>query len=461
MKTTFSGWRYLWKSEDIRRKLIITFAILALYRLAANVPAPGVNFAVLAAFRSSASGGGGNFLDFLDLLSGGTVSNFSLLSMGVYPYITAQIILQLLIPIIPALQRKMQEDPREGRRWQEKWTYYLAVPMAALSAIGQINIFNSLSMRAQGAYILPFGFNAENWLNSLTVLLAMTAGTMFAIWLGELISEYGIRGQGLSLVIFAGIVARMPVNLARLLSDETTRWFMLIFTLIIIVLTVFAIVYVQQGRRNVPVMYPGRRMGNRMSMPVKGTLPLMVNLSGMIPLIFASAILQFPAILASYFTNSQNAGVASFFTGMQNFFGGTGTSNWGYWTLYFLMVVVFTFFYTSVLFDQQNYGDNLKKVGATVPGVHTGAPTQKYLSTVQRRITLPGAVFLGIVAIMPFLLGLILKLIPGMEAASSQTGLFLVSSSGLLIVVGVVRDTFMNIDAELKLHGYQDSLLVR
>jgi preprotein translocase subunit SecY len=460
MKTTFSGWRYLWKSEDIRRKLLITFAILAIYRLAANVPVPGVDFNVLASFRASASGSG-NFLDFLDLLSGGTVSRFSLLSMGVYPYITAQIILQLLVPIIPSLQRKMQEDPREGRRWQEKWTYYLAIPMAALSAIGQINIFNSLSVQASGKYILNFGlFNADTWLGSLTVLLAMTAGTMFAIWLGELISEYGIRGQGLSLVIFAGIVARMPANLVRLMSDESTRWFMLGFTIVVIILTVFAIVYVQQGRRNVPVMYPGRRMGSRMSMPVKGTLPLMVNLAGMIPLIFASAILQFPAILASYFTNSSNEGVAHFFKGMQSFFGATSTSNWGYWTLYFFMVVIFTFFYTSVLFDQQNYGDNLRKVGATVPGVHTGPPTQKYLSTVQRRITLPGALFLGIVAIMPFLLGSILNLL-NFGAASSQTGLFLVSSSGLLIVVGVVRDTFMNIDAELKLHGYQDSLLVR
>ncbi len=456
MKSTFSGWRYLWKSEDIRRKLIVTFVILAIYRLAANIPAPGVDFAALAAFRESSTGTGG-FLGFLDLLSGGTVSNFSLLSMGVYPYITAQIILQLLIPIIPALQHKMEEDPREGRRWQEKWTYYLAVPMAALSAIGQINIFNSLA----GQPILEFGFTSELWLKSVTALLAMTAGTMFAIWLGELISEYGIRGQGLSLVIFAGIVARMPANFASLLSDETTRIPLLIFTIFIIVTTVFAIVYVQQGRRNVPVMYPGRRMGNRMSMPVKGTLPLMVNLSGMIPLIFASAILQFPAIIASYFTRSENQGVADFFTGMQNFFNAsTGTSNWGYWSLYFLMVVVFTFFYTSVLFDQQNYGDNLKKAGATVPGVHTGAPTQKYLSTVQRRITLPGAVFLGLVAIMPFLLALVLKAL-GLATASSSAGLFLVSSSGLLIVVGVVRDTFMNIDAELKLHGYQDSLLVR
>lgn len=459
MKTTFSGWHYLWKSEDIRRKLIVTFVILVIYRLAANIPAPGVDHDILAAFRSSTSGSGG-FLGFLDLLSGGTVSNFSLLSMGVYPYITAQIIIQLLIPIIPSLQQRIQDDPREGRRWQEKWTYYLAVPMAALSAVGQINIFNSLSIQSIGQAILPFGlFDANTALASWSVLIAMTAGTMFAIWLGELISEYGIRGQGLSLVIFAGIVARIPANFASLIADEANRWVMLTLTIIIIVLTVLAIVYVQQGRRNVPVMYPGRRVGNRMSMPVKGTMPLMVNLSGMIPLIFASAILQFPAIIASYFTQSENQAVANFFVGVQNFFGATGTSNWGYWTIYFFMVVIFTFFYTTVLFDQQNYGENLKKVGASVPGVLTGAPTQKYLSTVQSRITFVGALFLGIVAIMPFLLGLLLSAFN--ISASNSTGIFLITSSGLLIVVGVVRDTFQNIDAELKLHGYQDSLLVR
>lgn len=455
MKSSFSGWRYLWKSEDIRRKLLITLGILALYRLAADVPVPGVNFAALKAFRSSGAGTAG-FLGFLDLLSGGTVSNFSLLSMGVYPYITAQIILQLLIPIIPALQRRMQEDPREGQRWMERWTYFLSVPMAALSAIGQINIFNALSVQALNQTIVPFGFGADTWLSSLTILLAMTAGTMFAIWLGELISEYGIRGQGLSLVIFAGIVARMPANLIRLMSDQQNRWWLLMFTVVVIILTVFAIVYVQQGRRNVPVMYPGRRMGNRMSMPVKGTLPLMVNLAGMIPLIFASAILQFPAIIASYFLQSTNPAIKSIAQGIQSTLGGgTGSNSWVYWTLYFLMVVSFTFFYTSVLFEQQNYGDNLKKVGAQIPGVHTGEPTQKYLNKVQQRITLPGAFFLGVVAILPFFLGLVLP------SASASAGVFLVSSAGLLIVVGVVRDVFLNIEAELKLHGYQDSLLVR
>ena len=403
MKTAFTGWRYLWKSEDIRRKLLITLGILALYRLAANFPVPGVDFEALRAFRSSGAGTGG-FLGFLDLLSGGTVSNFSLLSMGVYPYITAQIILQLLVPIIPALQRRMQEDPREGRRWMERWTYFLAVPMAALSAIGQINIFNSLSVQALNQVILPFGFGASLWLQSTTVLLAMTAGTMFAIWLGELISEYGIRGQGLSLVIFAGIVARMPANLARLLADPSTAAFLMTFTLVVIVLVIFAIVFVQQGRRNVPVMYPGRRMGSRMSMPVKGTLPLMVNLAGMIPLIFASAILQFPAIIASYFVNSTNAAVAKFASATQVTFNG-GTL---YYVLYFLMVVSFTFFYTDVMFSQQNYGENLKKVGAQIPGVNRGAPTQKYLTKVQRRITLPGALFLGIVAVLGYIINLIL-----------------------------------------------------
>ena len=165
MKSSFSGWRYLWKSEDIRSKLLITFLILALYRLAANVPVPGINFVALKAFRASAASSAG-FLGFLDLLSGGTVTNFSLLSMGVYPYITAQIILQLLIPIIPALQRRMQEDPREGQKWMERWTYFLAVPMAALSAIGQINIFNSLSIQAQQGPIVPFGFSSDLWLPS-------------------------------------------------------------------------------------------------------------------------------------------------------------------------------------------------------------------------------------------------------------------------------------------------------
>ena len=454
-----SAWRFLWRSEDIRKKLLITLGILILFRIAANIPVPGADREALAAFFNS-QGGSGGFLGFLNLLSGGTIQHFSLLSMGVYPYITAQIILQLLIPIIPSLQRRMQEDQREGRRWMEKWTYYLAVPMAVLSAIGQINIFNSLSIQGVGRPVIQLAFTKELWLPSLTVLLVMTAGTMFAIWLGELISEYGIRGQGLSLVIFAGIVSQIPANFQTLWLDTQYRWVLLLSMVIVIVLTVLAIVYVQQGRRNVPIMYPQKsqvfyaiQRGKSVRMP-QPTLPLMVNLSGMIPLIFASAILQFPAIIASYFLSNQTAWVKNSATAIQNFFNATGTSSWGYWVLYFIMVVSFTYFYTTVIFEQQNYGDNLKRSGAQIPGVHSGAATQKYLSRIQSRITLPGAVLLGTVAIMPFLLRLILP------AASTGATLFLTTSSGLLIVVGVVRDTFMNIEAELKLHGYQEKLLI-
>ena len=453
-----SAWRYLWYSYDIRKKLLFTMGILILFRLAANVPAPGVNRAALQAFFQG--GGGGGFLDFLNLLSGGTISNFSVLSMGVYPYITAQIILQLLIPIIPSLQKRMQEDQREGRRWMEKWTYYLAVPMAMLSAIGQINTFNALVQQQTGELVLPFGFTSELWLSSVTTLLVMTAGTMFAIWLGELISEYGIRGQGLSLVIFAGIVSQIPANLFSIWNDQLNRGTLLPAMGIVILVTILAVVYVQQGRRNVPIIYPHKsqvfyaiQRGKSVKMP-QPTLPLMVNLSGMIPLIFASAILQFPAIVASFFINSETGWVRDFSANVQNFFNATGTNSWGYWVLYFGMVVGFTYFYTTVLFDQQNYGENLKRSGAQIPGVHSGPATQKYLSRIQSRITLPGAMLLGFVAIMPFLLQLIL---PG---ASGAAGIFLVSSSGLLIVVGVVRDTFMNIEAELKLHGYQEKLLI-
>ena len=286
--------------------------------------------------------------------------------------------------------------------------------------------------------------------------MGMTAGTMFGIWLGELISEFGIRNQGLSLIIFAGIVSQIPGNLQVILAEPSTRFIMILFMIFFLTAIIFAIIVVQQGRRNVPVMYPGRRMGRGMSMPVKGTLPLMVNMAGMIPLIFAQSILTFPAVLAGFVINS-SGWIGSIARSVNSTFGGQGST---YWILYFLSVVLFTFFYTDVLFSQQNYGENLKKVGAQIPGVSRGVPTQRYLTKVLRRITLPGAVFLGIVAILPFLLSLILAAFnTGM--ASHASGILLVSSAGLLIVVGVVRDVFFNIDAELKLRGYDDAQLIR
>jgi len=442
-----SAWRYLWSARDIRRKLLITLLILAIYRWAAHVPVPGANLEVIEQILEG-GGAGGTLVGLLDLLSGGTVSNFSVMAMGVYPYITSQIILQLLVPIIPAWQRRMEEDPREGRKWMEKWTLMMAVPMAALQAVGQINIFSSF---AGGLPVVDnFGLSGPNLLPSLTVVISMTAGTMFAIWLGELISEFGIRNQGLSLIIFAGIVSRVPVTLGAILAGNDVVIGIVLMT-IITLLTIFAVVFVQQGRRNVPVMYPGRRMGQRMSMPVKGTLPLMVNMAGMIPIIFAQSLLTFPAIIASFFISSSTEWVSNLALNVQQIFGGQSDI---YWILYFLSVVAFTFFYTNVLFAQQNYGENLKRAGARVPGVSPGPPTQRYLNKVLSRITFPGAFFLGLVAILPWLLT---KIFPFENAGS----LLLVSSAGLLIVVGVVRDTFFNIEAELKLHGYDDQLLVR
>lgn len=444
-----SAWRFLWTAHDLRNRLLITLLLLLIYRLASHVPVPGVDRAALAEIFARGGAGAGLFT-LLDLLSGGTVSNFSVLAMGVYPYITAQIILQLLIPIIPALQRRMEEDPRQGREWMERWTYFVAIPMAALNSIGQIRLFEQL---AGGAQIVPnFGFTGANLLPTLSMILAMTAGTMFAIWLGELISEYGIRNQGLSLIIFAGIVSRFPSQIAQLLADEERRWVLLAFFLFITFVTVIVIVYVQQGRRNVPVMYPGRRIGNRQSMPVKGSLPLMVNMAGMIPIIFAQSILLFPAVIAQFFTSSSVGWISNLAIQIQNLFG--GNSGW-YWLMYFLMVVAFSFFYTDVLFSQQNYGENLKRSGAQVPGVTKGAPTQRYLTRVLRRITLPGAVFLGLVAVLPYLLGLLFP-----ATGTGGNSLLTVSSVGLLIVVGVVRDTFFGLEAELKLRGYDETLLV-
>ncbi len=329
----------------------------------------------------------------------------------------------------------------------EKWTVLLTLPMALLSAIGQVNIFNSMG----GGNVLnfTFGLGAQSWLPTVTLLASMVAGTMLGIWIGQLISEFGIPNQGLSLIIFAGIVSQIPAQFVSLVSDQN-YWWLIFIVLAILAITIFAIVYVTQGRRNVPVLFPGRRVGARMSMPVKSSLPLMVNMAGMIPLIFAQSILTFPAILASFFLGSKTEWVLNTAQGIYNFFNQT---NLWYALIFFLMVVAFTFFYAEVLFTNQNYGDTLKKQGAQIPGVVRGEATQKYLTKVLRRITLPGALFLGLVAVLPYIVGVFLP--PAVNSAN----VFLVSSAGLLIVVGVVKDTFNIIEAELHLHGYEESLI--
>lgn len=438
-----SSWRFLWKSEDIRNKLLITLLLLAVYRFVANVPVPGMDRATVNLLTAQ-RGTQGNLINLLDMLSGGAVSHFSILAMGVYPYITAQIILQLLTPIIPALEKKMQDDPREGRIWMEKWTVILTIPMALLSAFGQINIFNNMLGQS---VITNWGFTAGKLLPTITAIITMVAGTMLGVWIGQLISEFGLRNQGLSLIIFAGIVSRLPSSLMSMINSKEA-WYMFLIVVVILVLTIFAIVYIQQGRRNVPVMFPGRRIGNRMSMPVRSNLPLMVNMAGMIPIIFAQSFLTFPAILASFFTNSQTTWLKNVSAWITSAF--DANTAW-YPALFFTLVVLFTYFYTDVMFTQQNYGDNLKKQGAQIPGVVRGKPTQDYLTRVQRRITLPGAFFLGFVAVLPYIFG---ALVPTGSSAN-----LLLSSSGLLIVVGTVRETVELIETELRMHGYDDTLI--
>jgi preprotein translocase subunit SecY len=449
-----SAWRYLWTAPDIRRKLLITLGILVLYRFVAQIRVPGVDAAAVAQILSG-DGATATFLGMLNMISGGTLQQFSVLGMGVYPYITAQIILQLLTPIIPSWQAKMEEDQNEGRRWMEKRTYYLSILMGALTAWGQIRLVSTLG----GLNVIPgFGFSSaagDMVLRSFTIIVMMTAGTMFSIWLGEMISEFGIKNQGLSLIIFSGIISQLPTTYIRLyaIADPVVRWSGIASILMITLLTIFVIVFVQQGRRNVPVMYPGRRMGNRMSMPVKGTLPLQVNMAGMIPLIFANAILQFPAIIGGLLVTSESEFISNGAAWATQTFVATNPI---YWIINFFMVVAFAFFYTDVLFAQQNYGENLKRAGAQIPGVSRGVATQTYLTKVLRRITFPGAVFLGVISVLPFIVSI---LIPSLNQATG--GSFLINSSGLLIVVGTVRDTFFNIESELKLHGYDESLLVR
>lgn len=438
-----SAWRYLWTSEDIRKKLLITILLLVIYRFAANIPVPGINREVIRSIATM-GGAGASLFNLLDMLSGGTISNFSILAMGVYPYISAQIIIQLLVPIIPALDRRLKDNPREGRQLMERWTMLLSIPMAILTAVGQVNIFNSM-VPGQNVLMFSFGFTGDSLLPTVTLVLSMVAGTMFGIWLGQLISEYGIPNQGLSLIIFAGIISSIPTNLLGILADKENGWWVLLLILAILGLTIFAIVYVQQGRRNVPVLFPGRRVGNRMSMPVRSNLPLMVNMAGMIPLIFAQTFLSFPALIASYFIAGKTTG---FWYSVYTLFSGQG---WFYPVIFFVLVVAFTFFYTDVLFTQQNYGDTLKKQGAQIPGVVRGAPTQKYLTKVQRRITFPGAFFLGFVAVLPYIISAVLPI--------TRQSAFIVSAAGLLIVVGVVRDTFTIIETELKVHGYDESII--
>ncbi len=433
---------------DLRKKILFTLLILLIYRLAAHVPVPGVNQAALdSLFNAGTTGGNtgvGTLANIINLLSGGGVANFSVLAMGVYPYITAQIILTLLVGVIPALERMQREEGTAGRKKIETWTYILTIPMAALSAIGQIRLFSSGS---QGEIIKNFGFAADQLLPTMSVLLTMTAGTMFAIWLGNMITEQGI-GQGLSIIIFGGIVSRLPQNIAQLLVDPTTAVGSLLAFLVVVALTVAVIVYIQEGQRRIPVQYGKRVRGRKVYGGGSTHIPLKVNMAGMIPLIFAQSILTLPAIIGQIFAGSTDPATANFFAGVVSIFsGGRHSLSFIYWILYFLLVVGFTYFYTDVMVQQQNLPDTLQKQGGFIPGIRPGKRTEEYLNGVTRRITLVGALFLGGIAVLPYLIS-----VTGLIQNATN---FSILSTGLLIVVGVVLDTVRQLEAQLTMRHYE------
>ena len=425
---------------DLRKRILITVAVLVVYRFASHIPVPGVDREALAALLSG-GGAASSFVNILNLLSGGSVARFSVLAMGVYPYITASIIMQLLQPIIPALE-ELAKEGEAGRNKMNMYTYYLAIPMAALQAIGQINLFSAGALTG-GYPIMPnFGFSGENLLPSITVLATMTACTMFAIWLGELITEQGI-GNGLSVIIFGGIAAGMPANISRLLADEENRWLYLAVFIVLMVVTVLFIVVVQEGTRRIPVQYGKRVRGRKQYAGGSTHLPMKVNTAGMIPLIFAQSILTFPAMVAQFFINSETVWLADFANSITNLFG--QATHWVYWVTYFLFVLGFTYFYTDVMVQQQNLPETLRKQGGFIPGIRPGRPTKDYLNGVTRRITLAGALFLGIVAVLPGVVQLF----------GIQANVLVISSSGLLIVVGVVIDTMRQLEAQLRMRYYE------
>ena len=413
---------------DLRGKILFTLAILVVFRFVAHVPVPGVDSNALAqAFQSQA------LLGFLDLFSGGALANLSVAALGVYPYITASIVMQILVPVIPSLKALSQEG-EYGRQRVNQMTHWLAVPIAFLQSWGQLTLL-------QQSGVLPtisLGFNMP----TLAMVLSMVAGTMFLVWLGELITERGL-GNGISLIIFGGIVARFPqlVGQGFLESGQTAGLLLLVVLGLIII---YLIVLFTEAQRRVPVQY-GRSVfrGGRMQRQSGSTfLPLRVNSAGMIPLIFAFSIIILPGTIASYFRNPLSD---DFFSRLARFFANTlDPTNFPYWAGVFVLVVLFTFFYTLVIFQQQNLSENLQRNGGFIPGIRPGRPTQEYLTKVLIRITWGGALFLGLIAIIPFFV----------TQATDVRSLTL-SSTSLLIMVGVALDTMRQLEAQLLMRNYE------
>jgi len=420
-----------YKQPDVRAKLGFVLAALLVFRFVAHVPVPGVNPEQLRqTFDQNA------ILGFLNIFSGGALQNLSVAALGVYPYITATIVMQLATPLIPRLQALSQEG-EAGRERLQMYGHYMTVPLAFFQGYAQLVLIQQLGG------VTDIGFSGGNALPTIATLFSLVAGTMFLVWLGELISERGI-GNGVSLLILGGIVAQVPSIFGRGVLTGAQALGGILLLSVIAVAVVALIVIFQEAQRRLPVQYARSQFrGGRMyRQQGQSHIPLRVNSAGMIPLIFATSIMIFPPLLAQFLANTVDVG---WIRGSADFVARyLAPTSLMYWVGTFILVVGFTFFYTMVVFSQQNLAENLQRQGGFIPGIRPGRPTQDYITRVLVRITWGGALFLGLVAVLPFL-----------ATRLTEVQALQISAAGLLIVVGVVIDTMRQIEAQMMMRNYE------
>ncbi len=413
---------------DLRRRLIFTALMLVVFRLAAHIPIPIVDPQQLQQLFS-----GNQFLALLDIFSGGTLANFSILALGLNPYINASIILQLLTMVFPKLE-ELSKEGEYGREKINQYTRYLTVPLAALQSIGMYALF-----RNQGVVldVTP--------LVLLAMIITMVTGTLFSMWLGELITEFGI-GNGISMLIFAGIVGRMPVSLlqTRALVGTAVSVFDIAVFLIMALLVIAGIVVINEAIRPVTIQYARRVRGSKMYGGQSTHLPLRINQAGVIPIIFAVSLVLLPSLLGNFLQTTRNVALQNIAVFLQTFF---SPNSLLYNVVYFLLVVGFTYFYTAVVFNPQKIADEIKKNGGFIPGVRPGQSTIDHLNRILTRITFVGAIFLGVVAILP-------------SIAQQVTGIttFALGGTGILIIVSVILETTKQLEAMLVMRSYEGFL---
>ena len=414
----------IWKVRDLRNKILFVLGMLVIFRFAAHIPVPGVNVEALQKYFAS-----NQIMGLLNIFSGGSMQNFSIVMMGIAPYITSSIIFQLLGMIIPALEEMQKEE--SGRQKINMWTRWLTVPLAFLQAFGMITI-----LRNSSAEIL----SDVSRIDFLMMLTIITAGTIFLMWIGELISEKKI-GNGISLLIFDGIVSGLPQAVQQMAAQyDPSQLFLLIGFVAIAVVTVVGVVIITEGQRNIPVQYAKQIRGNRMFGGTTTHLPLRVNMAGVIPIIFAISVVLFPPMIAQFFIKARTAWLAAGAEKVITLF----NNQLFYGIAYFLLVFLFTFFYTEVIFHPDQIAENLQKQGGFIPGIRPGRHTSEYLANTTYKIIFVGALFLGIIAILP----LVMKAFTGVQSLA-------IGGTSLLIVVAVVIETVKQIESQLTMREYE------